>query len=324
MTVAAGTVVGAGPSTDMFLRDVCEGLSGEPRRLPCKYLYDARGSQLFEEICEVDEYYPTRTELAIFESSLPDIAAAIGPEALIVEYGCGASVKTRKLLAALEDPVGLVAVDISEPALQEAAVSLRTTFPSLDVSAVVADFTEELNFPLPQRRAKKSVVFFPGSTIGNFSRPEARAFLARQAEFLGPGGGLLVGVDLKKDRGVLEAAYDDRRGVTAAFNLNILAHINRELGANFDLDGFAHRAVYREEPGRIEMWLVAKSSQTVRLNGSSFHFGAGEGICTEYSAKYSIPEFRGMAWAAGFDLDRVWTDPREWFSVHYGEVRAGH
>jgi L-histidine N-alpha-methyltransferase len=322
MTIAATSVVQAGPDTDTFLREVSEALAGTPRSLPCKYLYDARGSELFEEICQLEEYYPTRTELGIFERDLRRIAAAIGPRALIIEYGCGASVKTRQLLSALEDPVGIVAVDISAPALRDAAVRLRAEFPTLEVSAVVADFTDAAGVPLPAVAANKRVVFFPGSTIGNFTRPHARDFLSRQAELLGAGGGLLVGVDLKKDPRVLEAAYDDRRGVTAAFNLNILAHINRELGADFDLDAFEHRAVYREPPGRIEMWLVATHDQRVRVGGQMFAIAAGEGICTEHSAKYSITEFRGMAWSAGFALDRVWTDPREWFSVHYGEVRA--
>lgn len=322
MTIAAPRVVRAGPDASTFYREVAAGLSGTPRSLPCKYLYDRRGSELFEEICELEEYYPTRTEIRIFERDLGAIAAAIGPDALIIEYGCGASVKTRRLLEALERPAGIVAVDISEPALCDAAARLREQFPGLRVCAVVADFTEKDAVPLPRIAARKQVVFFPGSTIGNFSRPDARAFLARQADLLGPGGGLLVGVDLQKDRGVLEAAYDDARGVTAAFNRNILAHINRELDADFDLDAFEHRAIYRETPGRIEMWLVAKRDQRVRIGSRVFAIPAGEGICTEHSAKYSITEFRGMAWSAGFALDRVWTDPREWFSVHYGEVRA--
>ena len=322
MTTAARNVVQAGPDLETFAREVMRGLASSPRTLPCKYLYDARGSEIFEEICGLEEYYPTRTELEIFERDLPEIAAAIGPGALVIEYGCGASVKTHKLMAALEDPAGIVAVDISEPALRDSAERLRGAFPGLFVSAVVADFTDPEGVPLPACDPRKRVVFFPGSTIGNFTRSEARAFLARQADLVGTGGGLLVGVDLKKDPRVLEAAYDDARGVTAAFNLNVLAHINRELGADFDLDAFEHCALYRDPPGRIEMWLVANRDQRVRLRDKVFTIAKGEGICTEHSAKYSVTEFRGMAWSAGFSLDRVWTDSRGWFSVHYGEVRG--
>lgn len=320
MKSAAPKFVSNQPDGDALLRDVREGLSARPRRLPCKYLYDAEGSALFEAICELDEYYPTRSELEIFETHLPAITDAVGPRAALVEYGCGTSLKTRRLLAALEDPVGIVLIDISETALAQAVAALRAEFPSLDVHAAVADFTSGIELPAFLRQARKHVVFFPGSTIGNFARPDARAFLGRQAALLGPGGGLLVGVDLKKRRSVLEAAYNDRKGVTAAFNLNILARINRELGANFDLERFSHRALYREDPGRIEMWLIADADQEVRVDGERFRIPAGEGICTEYSAKYSIAEFQHMARSAGFLLDRVWTDARGYFSVHYGEV----
>jgi len=310
------------PTTSTFFREVCEGLSARPRRLPCKYFYDRRGSELFEAICELDEYYPTRTELEIFDRHLGEIARAIGPDALIVEYGSGASVKTRRLLAALASPVGLVAVDIAERALREAAERLRAEFPATEVLPVVADFTAPIALPMPKRRARRRVVFFPGSTIGNFTRPEARAFLERQARLVGPGGGLLVGVDLKKERAVLEAAYNDRHGITAAFNRNMLAHINRELGGDFDLDAFTHRAPYRELAGRIEMWLVADSDQQVRIGPATFHIPKDEGICTEYSAKYSVAEFQQMAHEAGFSPQRVWTDPRGYFSVHYCEVAS--
>jgi len=316
--LATEGIVEARPSSSTFLREVCEGLSARPRRLPCKYLYDRRGSELFEEICDLEEYYPTRTELEIFDAHVAEMARAIGPQALIVEYGSGASVKTRRLLAALEDPVGLVAVDIAERALRESAARLRAAFPSTEVLPVIADFTTPIALPMPRRRARKRVVFFPGSTIGNFTRSEARAFLRWQAKLVGRGGGLLVGVDLKKDRRVLEAAYDDRRGVTAAFNLNILAHINRELGADFDPAEFTHRAPYRARSGRVEMWLVARSDQEVRIGSAAFRIPKGEGICTEHSAKYSTEEFRRMLGATGFEPARLWTDRRGYFSVHYG------
>jgi dimethylhistidine N-methyltransferase len=300
------------------MREVCEGLAARPRRLPCKYLYDRRGSELFEQICELEEYYPTRTELEIFDAHVAEMAHAIGPEALIVEYGSGASVKTRRLLAALENPVGLIAVDIAERALRDSAARLRAEFPATEVLPVIADFTTPIALPMPRRRARKRVVFFPGSTIGNFTRREARAFLAWQAKLVGEGGGLLVGVDLKKDRSVLEAAYDDRLGVTAAFNLNILAHINRELGADFDPAKFTHRAPYRARSGRVEMWLVANSDQEVRIGNAAFHIPKGEGICTEHSAKYSTEEFRRTLRATGFEPARLWKDGRGYFSVHYG------
>lgn len=303
-----------------FFREVCEGLASRPRRLPCKYLYDRRGSELFEAICELDEYYPTRTELEIFDAHVSEMAQVIGPGALVVEYGSGASVKTRRLLAALDAPVGLVAVDIADRTLRESAQRLRAEFPDTEILPVVADFTAPIALPMPRRRARKRVVFFPGSTIGNFTRAEARAFLRRQATLIGPGGGLLVGVDLEKDRRVLEAAYDDCDGITAAFNLNILRHINRELGADFDLDAYIHRAPYRARLGRVEMWLVAKSDQEVRIGNAVFRIPKGEGICTEHSAKYSVGAFRRMLGAAGFVPTRLWSDSRGYFSVHYGEV----
>jgi dimethylhistidine N-methyltransferase len=322
MKLATGLSREAKPTSSTFFREVCEGLASRPRRLPCKYLYDRRGSDLFEAICELDEYYPTRTELEIFGASVSEMAQAIGPGALVVEYGSGASVKTRRLLAALDDPVGLVAVDIAESALRDSARRLRAEFPETEILPVVADFTAPVALPMPRRRPQKRVIFFPGSTIGNFTRPDARSFLERQATLVGPGGGLLVGVDLKKDRRVLEAAYDDRDGVTAAFNLNILRHINRELGADFDLDAYAHRAPYRARRGRVEMWLVAKSDQDVRIGNAFFRIPKGEGICTEHSAKYSVGEFRRMLGATGFNPARLWSDPRGYFSVHYGEVAA--
>ena len=300
-----------------FFHDVCAGLASRPRRLPCKYLYDRRGSELFEAICELDEYYPTRTELEIFDEHVDEMADAIGPEALVVEYGSGASIKTRRLLSALDRPVALVAIDIAERALRDATQQLREEFPDVEMLPVVADFTQPIALPMPRRRARKRVIFFPGSTIGNFTRVEARAFLRRQAKLVGPGGGILVGVDLKKDRAVLEAAYDDRRGVTAAFNLNMLEHINRELGADFDLDAFAHRAPYRERAGRIEMWLVAKSDQQVRIGDAEFRIPKGEGICTEHSTKYSVEGFRRSLRSAGFAPARLWKDRRGYFAVHY-------
>ncbi len=322
MKLATERVVSARTTSSTFFREVCEGLSSRPRRLPCKYLYDRRGSELFEAICELDEYYPTRTELEIFDEHVSQMAQAIGPGALVVEYGSGASVKTSRLLAALEDPVGLVAVDIAERALRDAAQRLRAEFPMTEILPVVADFTAPIALPMPRRRARKRVIFFPGSTIGNFTRADARAFLRRQATLVGEGGGLLVGVDLKKDRSILEAAYDDRDGVTAAFNLNILRHINRELGADFDLDAYAHHAPYRARSGRIEMWLLAKSDQEVRIGDTTFRVLKGEGICTEHSAKYSVGEFRRMLDMTGFNPARVWRDPRGYFSIHYGEVAA--
>ncbi len=305
------------PTSGDVADEVLRGLTAPAKTLPCKLFYDARGSELFEEICTLDEYYPTRTELGILREYGRQIAALVGPHCRLAELGSGSSTKTRLLLDRLAEPAAYVPIDISRVALLEAATALAVDYPDLAVLAVCADYTQPFELPEPPRPAARTVVFFPGSTIGNLEPPEAQRFLRRVAAWCGRGGGLLIGVDLKKDRAILEPAYDDRRGVTAAFNLNLLARINRELGADFALDGFRHRAIYNEERGRVEMHLVSRRPQTVHLLGRAIHFDEDEAIDTEHSYKYDVAEFERLAGRAGFQVGQVWTDPRRLFGVLY-------
>lgn len=306
------------PATDDFLTAVLDGLSKPRKELPCKFFYDERGSQLFDQICELDEYYPTRTEIGILQDRLGEIAELVGRGAHLVELGSGASIKIRTLLNALPDLAQYTAVDISRNFLLQSATTLATDYPDLDVAAVCADYTAEFEIPEPQSRTStRTVAFFPGSTIGNFTPEAATEFLIRLRAILGNGSGLLIGVDLKKDLSVLHAAYNDAKGVTADFNLNLLARINRELGADFDLAGFHHEAVYLDDPGRIEMRLVSDKAQFVSVGGKTFAFEAGEYIHTENSHKFSIDEFRTLCAAASFVPVASWTDRDSLFSVHY-------
>jgi dimethylhistidine N-methyltransferase len=304
-----------------FLRDVLDGLTGFPKSLPCKYFYDEVGSVLFDRICDLPEYYPTRTEIALMEAHAVDMARAIGPAASLIEYGSGASKKVRVLLDALEAPSAYVAVDISKDFMVQSSQVLAADYPALAVHVLCADFTEPFDLPGDiAGSGRRPVGFFPGSTIGNFDRAGARDFLAGCVETLGPGGGLLVGVDLKKDPQILHDAYNDSEGVTAAFNLNLLERINRELSGDFDLARFEHIAFYDEAAGRIEMHLESLSDQAVRIGGRSVVFAKGERIHTENSHKYGIEEFQALAHDAGFTPARVWTDEDELFSVHFLEV----
>jgi L-histidine Nalpha-methyltransferase len=300
-----------------FLRDVLEGLGRPDKALPCKYFYDARGAELFEQICALDEYYLTRCELAVLERHAPEMARAIGPGCALVEYGSGSSRKTRLLLDQLPDAVAYVPVDLSAEQLRESARRLARDYPHLEVVPVCADFARPFPLPPLRRTPARRVVYFSGSTVGNFGPPEATALLADIARLVGPGGGLLIGVDLHKDRSVLEPAYDDSRGVTAAFNLNLLARINRELGADFRPGRFRHHAFYNEGRRRIEMHLVSLADQVVHVGGHAFAFRAGETVRTEYSYKYGLEEFAGLAKAAGLRREQVWTDARGWFSVQF-------
>lgn len=301
-----------------FLDDVIEGLSRPDKALPSKYFYDARGSALFDQITELDAYYPTRTERGILDAHADDMAAAIGPEAVILEYGSGSSTKTRLLLDALERPAGYVPIDISAEHLAAAADRLRAAYPNLDVLPVAADYSEPVPLPdLPPHRRR--VLFFPGSTIGNFERDEAQAFLRRAASVLGEDGGLLLGVDRVKPTEVLLPAYDDPEGVTAAFNKNVLRRINDELGGDFDLDAFTHRAAWNADEARIEMYLVSQAAQTVRLDGRAFGFAEGETIHTEHSHKYTLESAAALAESAGFRLANHWSDDQDWFSVLWFE-----
>lgn len=297
------------------LRDaVIEGLSKDPKAIHCKFFYDGRGAQLFEEICTLDEYYPTRTEIGLLKRNAEEIAALAGPNRHLIEFGSGASVKVRILLDALDSPKSYVPIDISKEALLDAAQEVAREFENVPVVAVCADYTEPLQ--LPELGEGPRLGFFPGSTIGNFTPEESVGFLSTAAQVL-DGGALLIGVDLKKDETTLNAAYNDARGVTAEFNRNLLHRINRELGGNFDPDGFQHSAVYREEKGCVETHLVCERPQTVELCGKSFPFEAGDRIHTENSHKYTVGEFQALARDGGFTPRRVWTDPDDLFSIHY-------
>ncbi len=310
-----------GPEREQFLADALQGLRQQRKQLPCKYFYDARGSALFDRICELDAYYPTRTELAIMDRHADAMAAALGPRCLLVEYGSGSSAKTRVLLARLDAPAAYVPVDISREHLLRSAASLSAQYPGIQVLPVCADFTRPFRLPEPSRPVARRAVYFPGSTIGNFTRPRALSLLRAIRSLAGPGGGLLIGADLRKDRATLERAYDDEEGVTAAFNLNLLVRMNRELGADFDLERFHHRALWVPDAGRVEMHLVSDAEQEVSVGGETFAFSRGESMCTEHSHKYALEEFEAMAQEAGFAVTRVWTDEDALFSVQLLEVR---
>ncbi len=296
-----------------FREDVLEGLSRLRKALPPKYFYDAAGSRLFERICRLREYYPTRTELAITRARLAEIARFIGKGAALLEYGSGEGLKSRLLIRAAA-PKRYLPVDISRDALARAERKLKREFPRLAIEPVNADFSRPLRIPA-RRAGERRVVYFPGSTIGNLSPEEAHAFLKMTRAQVGARGAMLVGVDLKKDANVLHAAYNDAKGVTAAFNLNLLARINRELGGDFRLPGFSHYAFYDPAEGRIEMHLVSLADQAVSIGPHRFSFRCGESIHTENSYKYSVEEFQALAASAGFGRARLWTDRRGWFGV---------
>ncbi len=304
---------GAAPPAD-FAADVCAGLARRPKRIASKYFYDARGSALFERICAQPEYYLTRTELAILHAHADEIAAAVGPRALVLEYGSGSGLKTRRLLDALVEPVAYVPVEISRAALDASTAALAPEFPELEILPLCADFTGRLAPPAPRRQPRRTLVYFPGSTLGNFGPDEAAAVLRGMRVNMGAGGLALVGIDLQKDPRVIEAAYNDAAGVTAEFTLNLLARINRELGADFDLTRFRHRAAYHALAGRIETHLVSQVAQVVHVAGQRFDFAAGEAMLVEYSCKYSPDGFARLAHAAGLRVVRNWTDPADWFA----------
>ncbi|MGH7907750.1 MAG: L-histidine N(alpha)-methyltransferase [Candidatus Binataceae bacterium] len=303
-----------------FRSDVLHGLSARNKTLPSKYLYDETGSRLFDQICELSEYYPTRTELAILRQHGARMAAMLGDNCLLIEFGSGSSLKTRLLLDHLT-PAAYIPIDISCEPLMESARSLARDYPHLDVRPVCADFTRPVELPELTRSALRRVVYFPGSTIGNFTPNDARALLQSAAHLCGSGGAMLLGADLKKNPRLIEAAYNDREGITAAFNLNLLVRINRELDGDFELGRFWHHALYNPREGRIEMHLVSRQEQRVGVAGQQFFFVEGESICTEYSYKYSLRGLRDLAEAAGFAVERVWTDDHRLFSAHYLTVR---
>ncbi|NKI35793.1 L-histidine N(alpha)-methyltransferase [Wenzhouxiangella sp. XN79A] len=304
-----------------FLADAIAGLQGQPRTLPCKYLYDERGSELFEQICATDEYYVTRADLALHESCLDAIAAQVGPDAHIIEFGSGAGIKIRRLLETCQRVRAYSPIEISGEALAISVARLADGFPHLEILPLEADYTQ----PLPDGvfrldpPARRRVVYFPGSTISNFERGEARDFLGRMARIAGAGGGVLIGVDLVKDVDRLRAAYDDDAGVTAAFNLNLLERLRSELGAGIELDAFSHEARWDAERQRIEMHLVAERPTVIVLADRRFEFQAGDSIHTENSHKYTIEGFRELARSAGLVPVETWLDPDGLFSMHYLE-----
>lgn len=294
--------------------EVLAGLATTPKRLAPKFFYDAAGSRLFDDICRLPEYYPTRTEIAILQDHGAEMAARLGREALLIELGSGSSLKIRVLLEALR-PAVYMPVDISREHLLTSAGALAALFPRLDIHAVCADYSVPFTLPVDDHEHPRAA-FFPGSSVGNFDPDDAVRFLTRVGGLLGAGGKLLIGVDLLKDQGVLHAAYNDRAGVTAAFNLNLLTRINRELGGDFDLDAFRHDAFFNAALGRIEMHLISTRDQRVQVAGARFAFREGESLHTECSYKYSIDGFAALAARAGFAPEQVWTDPAGLFSVH--------
>ncbi len=298
-----------------FAHDVIAGLTARPKRLAPKYFYDEAGAQLFEEITALPEYYPTRSELAILRDNAAAIARFIPDGAALVEFGSGSSKKARILLAATPTIAAYVPVDISSEMLTQEAEELRRDHPQLAVLPVIADFTKPFRLP-PALANVPRVGFFPGSTIGNFEPHEASAFMRHARQMLGRGATLIIGVDLVKDAGVLNAAYNDQEGITAKFNLNLLARINRELNAHIDLASFCHRAFYNSERHRIEMHLASKTRQKVRIGGRMIEFRAGETIHTENSYKYSLASFGALARGSGWTPAAVWTDASHYFSVH--------
>jgi dimethylhistidine N-methyltransferase len=317
MNVRAPALAHAYPfdaQTAAFASDVIGGLAQFPKRLSPKYFYDAAGSELFEQITVLPEYYPTRTELGILRSRGEEIAETFPKGAALVEFGAGATTKVRLLLARCEFGA-YVPVDISGDFLREQASGLREDFPELGVYPVAADFTSPFALPAEVAGMPK-VGFFPGSTLGNFEPHEAQAFLRSARDILGDGAQLIIGVDLEKSERVLYEAYNDAAGVTARFNLNVLVRINRELGGNFDVSAFMHRSIYNRERHRIEMHLIARKAQAVRILGRNFSFRPGESIHTESSYKYSLDRFTALARGSGWSVRDTWTDPAQMFSVH--------
>ena len=301
------------PHPDDMLREVLAGLTAEPKTIAPKYFYDERGSSLFEAITRLPEYYLTRTELGLLDACLPEVRDAIGEGGCVVEYGAGSSLKIRKLLETLH-PDAYLPVDISRLPLERAAAELLRDFPRLRVYPTCADLTEPLTLPAIVAGCEK-LGFYPGSSIGNFEPDAARRFLANVARSLGAGAHLLIGVDRKKERAVLEAAYNDAAGVTSEFNRNVLRHLNHALDADFNVDGFRHLARYNEGQGCIQMFLESAEEQTVRLNGAEIRFARGETVHTENSYKYHPHEFEALAAAGGFACRATWTDSAEYFSL---------
>ncbi len=315
-TSRLSALVDLSPSVAEFRDNVWAGLAQAHKSIPAKFFYDREGSRLFEEICATPEYYPTRTEKKLLAEVVGEVAALVGPRRAVLEFGSGAGIKTRTLLAALDEPTAYVPVEISRARLVEVTSELAADYPRIQIVPVCADYTMPFSLPNVTAGPVTWLGFFPGSTIGNFTPPQAVQFLCQSRRMLGTGGFMLVGVDLRKDKAILDAAYNDAAGVTAEFNLNLLARINRELDGDFDLGEFEHKAFYETEQGRIEMHLVSRRAQTASVSGRSFQFAAGETIHTENSYKYDVDQFRGLAASAGWSHRAVWSDRDSLFSLH--------
>ncbi len=309
------------PEQSDFYGEVVSGLQATPKVIPPKFFYDELGSNLFEQICQLPEYYPTRTEREILSSNAREIASIIGTHSYILEPGCGSCEKIKILLETLK-PRAYVPMDISKDFLQKSAQAISDAYPWLDVHAACVDFTAPMQLPFCPDDEHK-LAFFPGSSIGNFEPKYARQFLRQVANMVGAGGGLLIGVDLKKEEHLLRDAYNDNAGVTAEFNLNLLSRINDELDADFNLDHFNHHAFYNADVGRIEMHLISQKSQKIKVGDHIINFSKGESIHTENSYKYTVKEFQRLASEAGFVPVKVWTDEDDLFSVHYFENPEG-
>ena len=308
------------PAQESFVDALIGGLSAPAKAIPARFLYDEAGSHLFDRICELPEYYPTRTELSILRRHAGDIADVIGPDAALIEFGAGSSDKARLVLEALHAPVAYVPIDVSRSHLARLAEEIAADYPGLEVAAICADYTQAMVLPEFPRRARR-VGFFPGSTIGNLQRDAARDFLAAWAAQLSGDGVMIVGVDVKKAADIVLPAYDDDQGVTAAFSLNVLARANREVGADFNLADFRHHVAYDADSGRVAIHLESLRDQAVTVAGHRFHFAAGELVHTEDSNKYAVADFQALAREAGYTPEAVWTDPAGLFSVH--AIRVG-
>ncbi|MET3651332.1 L-histidine N(alpha)-methyltransferase [Dyella japonica] len=310
------------PPVDDLLGIVQRGLRARPKRLPSWLFYDERGSQLFEAICEQPEYYLTRSEIALMDAHAGDIADVLGPDVRLVEYGSGNAIKTRMLLEHLHAPVSYVPVEISAEPLRNSTQALNSSFPGVPVQALHADFTRPLRLPIPPRAPRRTVIYFPGSTIGNFEARDAAELLRKMRGEMGDNGGILIGADLKKDTATIEAAYNDKAGVTSEFTLNMLVRLNREIGSDFDLSSFRHRAHYNAMAGRIETFIVSTRDQKVRVGKQQVSFTEEEAMQVEYSCKYSPEDFAALAGKAGLAVTHEWTDPQGMFAVYY-LMRAG-
>jgi dimethylhistidine N-methyltransferase len=296
--------------------EIILGLNNSQKTLPTKLFYDERGSQLFDKICELDEYYPTRTELKILDDNIEEITSYFGDDCVLVELGSGSSVKIRLLIDHLLTLAAYVPVDISSEHLVYSAECLKAYHPSLKIYPLVADYTKQFALPKINEKYKTIDAFYPGSTIGNFTPGKANSFLKRIANTCGKGSGLLIGVDLKKEKNILDAAYNDSKGITAEFNLNILSHINALVNADFDINKFSHRAFYNEDIGRIEMHLTSQENQEVQIDDEVINFGKGENILTEYSYKYSLMDFKKLVDGI-YDVEKIWVDNNRLFSVQF-------